>query len=371
MINSIRVKGFKPYVDERMELSPLTVLTGMNGSGKTSLLQAIFLACSAARTDEKSVGLNGPFGLELGTAGDVLNRNSQSPIEISTTDKEAAKSVWRFDVPSESALYLNITEHPPEKPQAFLGRTRAFTYLSAERLGPRGASQTSMLPEDELEVGIQGEFSAHLLAVLGDRPMQSTDRRHPNYSEKAPRLLKYEVEQWLCEIARPIEVNGERQPGSMVAGLWYRTPGSEWVRSTNMGFGITYALPIILAGLVAVEGGILVVENPEAHLHPAGQSRMGVFLAWLAGKGVQVIVETHSDHILNGMRRAIAQHSYISADSSILHFFSQSEDDEFGTNSVPLRFEANGSVSSWPKGFFDQYQIDVATLGQLRRRSQI
>jgi predicted ATPase len=138
-----------------------------------------------------------------------------------------------------------------------------------------------------------------------------------------------------------------------------------------MGFGITYALPIILAGLVAVEGGILVVENPEAHLHPAGQSRMGVFLAWLAGKGVQVIVETHSDHILNGMRRAIAQHSYISADSSILHFFSQSEDDEFGTNSVPLRFEANGSVSSWPKGFFDQYQIDVATLGQLRRRSQI
>lgn len=371
MINSIRVKGFKPYVDERLELSPLTVLTGMNGSGKTSLLQAIFLACSASKSEDKTVGINGPFGLELGTAGDVLNRNSQNPIEISTNDTEARESIWRFEVPSDSALYLNIKEAPRLIPQAFSGNTRAFTYLCAERLGPRGASKTSTLPENELEVGIQGEYCAHLLAVLGDRSMQSTDRFHPNYSERVPRLLKYEVEQWLSEIARPIEVNGERQPASTVAGLWYRIPGSEMVRSTNMGFGITYALPIILAGLVAVEGGIMVVENPEAHLHPAGQSRMGVFLAWLAGKGVQVIVETHSDHVLNGMRRAIAEHSYISASSSIVHFFSQTEDDEFKTNSVPLRFEANGSVSNWPKGFFDQYQIDVATLGQIRRRSQI
>jgi predicted ATPase len=370
MISSIRVKGFKPYIDERMELSPLTVLTGMNGSGKTSLLQAIFLACGASKNSEKYIGLNGPFGLELGTAGDVLNRNSQSPIEISTNETEAGRSVWQFEVPSESALYLNVTQDSQNLPKAFSGQVRSFTYLSAERLGPRGASKTSTLPEDELEVGIQGEFCAHLLGVLGDRVMQNTDRAHPQYLDAAPRLLKYEVEQWLSEIARPIEVTGERQPASTVAGLWFRTPGSEWVRSTNMGFGITYALPIILAGLVAVEGGLMVVENPEAHLHPAGQSRMGVFLAWLAGKGVQVIVETHSDHVLNGMRRAIAERSYISADSSIVHFFSQSVDDDFRTNSVPLRFESNGSISNWPKGFFDQYQIDVATLGQIRRKSQ-
>lgn len=60
-----------------------------------------------------------------------------------------------------------------------------------------------------------------------------------------------------------------------------------------MGFGLSYALPIVVGGLVAAKDGLLIVENPEAHLHPQGQSNMGQFLAWLAGKGVQVIVETH------------------------------------------------------------------------------
>ena len=88
-----------------------------------------------------------------------------------------------------------------------------------------------------------------------------------------------------------------------------------------MGFGVTYSLPIILSGLIAKEKGLLIVENPEAHLHPAGQSRMGVFLAWLAGKGVQVLVETHSDHIINGIRRAIAEFKYLDNSSALVHWF--------------------------------------------------
>ncbi|MBX5273311.1 DUF3696 domain-containing protein [Rhizobium sp. NLR17b] len=367
MIISGEIRGFKRFAHERIVMAPLTVLAGLNGSGKTSLLQSVLLAAEASRSNSAAISLNGPFGLQLGMAEDVLNWESKSPIEISFEATAIETATWRFGVPSEEALFLNIAERPIELPKAFSGAPRAFTYLSAERLGPRGFSAVAPVPETELEVGVKGEFCAHVLSVIGDRIIASSDRSHPLYEPTPPRLLKYEVEQWLSEIARPIEVTGERTPGGTVAELRFRAPGSAWVRSTNMGFGITYALPIILAGLIAEEDGLLVVENPEAHLHPAGQSRMGVFLAWLAGHGVQVLIETHSDHVINGIRRAVAEHNYLDPASAVLHWFSDNGDRDEGPFVSTLAIGATGNLSDWPKGFFDQYQIDVAALGRIRR----
>ncbi|KDA03441.1 DUF3696 domain-containing protein [Hyphomonas oceanitis] len=370
MIVSANIKGFKRFADEHFDLAPLTVLTGLNGSGKTSLLQAVLLVAEASTAKSASLRLNGPFGLELGTAEDVLNWQSTSPIEISFCEHGTEASKWQFAVPYEEAFYLDISEHPACSLKPFSGAPRAFTYLSAERLGPRGFTATSPVPEAELVVGARGEYCAHVLSVLGDRPIDNVDRAHPLNQDASPRLLKYEVEQWLSEIARPIEVTGERAVGATVAELKFRTPGSTWVRSTNMGFGITYALPIVLAGLIAETGGLMLVENPEAHLHPAGQSRMGVFLAWLAGRGVQIVVETHSDHVVNGIRRAIAEHCYLPSDSALLHWFGGETEAAGQAVSDTLSVSDTGSVSDWPKGFFDQYQIDVSSLGRIRRRKR-
>ena len=366
MIVAATVKGLKRFKNERFELAPLTVLTGLNGSGKTSLLQAVLLATEASTTKSVSLSLNGPFGLQLGTAEDVLNWESTSPIDISFERVGGVIARWQFAVPSEDALYLEIVEVPENPPKPLSGDPRMFTYLSAERFGPRGYTAASSLPEAELEVGVHGEYCAHVLSVLGDQVIKATDRAHPLHQVSTPRLLKYEVEQWLSEIARPIEVTGERAPGATVAELKFRSPGATWVRSTNMGFGISYALPIVLAGLIAEPGGLLIVENPEAHLHPAGQSRMGVFLAWLAGHGVQVIIETHSDHVINGIRRAIAEHRYLDPSLAVMHWFG-GDDDASKPIFTSLSIGETGSVSEWPRGFFDQYQIDVASLGRVRR----
>ena len=363
------IAGFKRFTSERFEMAPLTVLTGINGSGKTSLLQAFLLVAEASRNRSATLSLNGPFGLELGTAEDVLNWQSASPIRLILEAAGRPPSEWTFAVPTDEALYLEVASRPPDLLKALAGSPRAFTYLSAERLGPRGFTAASPLPETELEVGAHGEYCAHVLSVLGDRLIESPERTHPLHDASAPRLLKYEVEQWLTEIARPIEVTGERAAGATVAELRFRTPGSDWVRSTNMGFGLTYALPIVLAGLIAETGGMLIIENPEAHLHPAGQSRIGVFLAWLAGLGVQTIVETHSDHVVNGIRRAIAEHHYLAPADAVLHWFG----DEVEEGALPhetLAIGETGGVSHWPKGFFDQYQIDVASLGRIRRGSR-
>lgn len=366
MINAARLRGFKRFEEARFEFAPLTVLTGMNGSGKTSLLQAILLAKEAGATGPDALSLNGPFDLELGTAEDVLNWESSSPISIRLDGSGIEAAEWLLAVPTEDALYLDVQARPGLCLKAMSGEPRAFTYLSAERLGPRGYTAASPLPDSHIEVGVRGQFCAHVLAVLGDHPIEDPKRRHPLYAGTAPRLLKYEVEQWLSEMTRPIEVMGARLAGSAVAELQFRAPGSEWVKSTNMGFGLTYSLPIVLAGLIAETGGLVLVENPEAHLHPAGQSRMGVFLAWLAARGVQVVIETHSDHVINGIRRAVAEHGYLEPSMAVLHWFGA--DDERGERShATLVIGETGSVSDWPKGFFDQYQIDVASLGRVRR----
>jgi len=80
---------------------------------------------------------------------------------------------------------------------------------------------------------------------------------------------------------------------------------TDFQRPIHVGFGLTQMLPIIVAALSGEREGILLIENPEVHLHPAGQALVGQFLVDVARAGVQVIVETHSDHVLNGIRRSL------------------------------------------------------------------
>ncbi len=367
MIVSANIRGFKRFKDQRFKFAPLTMLTGLNGSGKTSLIHAVLLAHEAATSRKMSVRLNGPFGIELGTAEDVLNWEARDGLELAFENDDGTISEWQLTMPYEEALYLVVRKMPANLPSSFRGKPRSLTYLSAERFGPRGSGATSPLPAGDLEVGTHGEFCAHVLSEIGSSVIDNADRSHPLSDSAVPRLLKYELEQWLGEIARPVEVDGSRLSNSSVAELRYRTTGTQWVRATNMGFGVTYALPVILAGLIAARDSLLIVENPEAHLHPAGQSRMGVFLSWLAAHGVQVLLETHSDHVINGVRRGIAEYKYLDPQAAVVHWFGGFEDAGEENSIKELEINANGAISSWPRGFFDQYQLDVASLGRIRR----
>lgn len=366
MISSIEIRGFKRFEAKAFDIAPLTILTGLNGSGKTSLIHALLLAWEASSDASRGVvRLNGPFGLELGTAEDIRNWKSDEPVKFVICSTAGADATWKFGMPSEDALYVTVEQKPDKVPAAFSGLPRAFTYLCAERLGPRSNLGASPRPAAELETGVRGEYCAQMLESLGDKLIEDPSRVHSVREENAPAMLKYEVERWLAEIARPVEIDAVRYPGSMLFALRFRSPGGDWVRAPNMGFGLSYALPVILAGLTARPGGLLIVENPEAHLHPAGQSRMGSFLGWLSSRGVQVIIETHSDHVLNGVRRAIGEHKYLAEDKAVVHFFESGEGDEPIVHK--LAFTSIGGVSQWPSGFFDQFQTDIAALGRVRR----
>ncbi len=176
-----------------------------------------------------------------------------------------------------------------------------------------------------------------------------------------------QVAGWLQQLSPGARLEARLIPGTDDVALQYQYVGQTGtaesgrnIRPSNVGFGLTYCLPIIVACLAAPEGSLLLLENPEAHLHPQGQAALGTLLAKTAADGVQVVVETHSDHLLNGVRIAVKS-GLVSADCVVNHYFRRDvESGEVMVQSPAVL--ADGSVSAWPEGFFDQWD---AALDQL------
>ena len=119
-----------------------------------------------------------------------------------------------------------------------------------------------------------------------------------------------------------------------------------------MAFGNTYILPIVLAVLTAPRDSLIIIENPEAHLHPKAQLRIGELLSIAAQNGVQIIIETHSDHLLNGIRKSAKDNSIEASNVAI--FYVEESDGEHGKTEITLN--QDGSLNQWPKGFFDEWE---------------
>lgn len=359
MITQIRLQRFKRFEDLTLRTRPLTVLTGTNGSGKTSVLHALLLARQAAAETSDSILLNGPYGLQLGEVAQMPTHQGDHVDGFTVgVQLDGEDHLWRFDVPQGRRMVAGVAQRPSSPPAAMAARDRSFTYLCADRMGPRDTLPASSAAPDDLGVGVRGEFVAHALAVL-DRMAIAQGRRHPDV---APASLLHHCEGWLKTVARALEIKADWFAGSAVTQLRFKTPGTfeEWVRPPNMGFGISSVLPIVVAGLIAEPGGLIVVENPEIHLHPAGQSAIGRFLGMLAADGVQVIAETHSDHVVNGMRRAVAE-GKLSAGDAVIHYFDADVSE--------INIDEKGKLSQWPSGFFDQLEEDLGAIARLQRGS--
>ena len=374
MIAGIRLENFKRFRDLSLKAANLTVLTGANGSGKTSVLHSLLLARQMARQPDRShVELNGVDTLELGGAEDVIHREASDALAaVEVLDAEGKRRRWSFgaadskDTPTLNAI---VVDRPDDHPGALAGPAPQFCYLCAERLGPRDVLSASAAGVAELDVGSRGEFVAQVLASF-DRSHVSNGRIESSSTESQLVDLLHQTESWMAKIVRPTQIDAEWFPNTSVTRLRFKTPGlrTEWTRAPNVGFGISYALPIVVAALRAEVGGLLLVENPEAHLHPAGQSRIGGFLAQVAADGVQIFLETHSDHVLNGIRVAVADGSAaLLPEQVVMHFF-RAEDDE-GPILQSMKLKRTGQLSAWPAGFFDQGQVDLAALASKRQRN--
>lgn len=346
MKDKIRIVNFKCFKDTVIELPNLTVLVGANGMGKSTVIQSLLLIRSAKGKDTEGVLLNGPYGLELGTNASVINQEADTDeLELSIFDTQGDQI---FDIKMRGDSHTErldlIRTYLLEN--GFDGiLAEEFYYLSAERSGPRISQKVVALPF--LHTGIYGEHTGQLLAKKYMKIDGS--RFHP--SVESPYLPDH-VNAWLKTILPDVEVTANEDIKLQSCQVKIRNKRSmDFVESTNIGFGISYALPIIVQGLIAEEGRYFIVENPEAHLHPSAQTGMGKFLAMLADKGLHVIIETHSDHLLDGIQIYTAENPN-TRNNIIIHNFGMNDEKTLQIKSIS--FDDNIDYTEWPNGFMDQ-----------------
>jgi predicted ATPase len=366
IIRNLLLKNFKCFETADIQLSHLNLLAGVNSMGKSSAIQSLLLLRQSFEQGmiNKGISLNGDY-VKIGTGRDLLNHNTDPAQGILIgIDAQDLTLRWDFEfrsdgdfLPLKQSSGMNVTEA-----ERLLGVNlfkKSFEYISAERIGPRTrhdkAYANSLYQKSNL--GINGEYTIHYLFENGENVrVLNKSAMHENSESRS---LLYQSQQWLSEISPGLRIKVDSYSNVDTLGIMFRLHENETsneYRPHNVGFGISYILPVIVALLKAVPGDLVILENPEAHLHPSGQRKIGELIAKVSAGGVQVIAETHSDHVLNGVRLA-AKNKVIAPDDVSLLFFSKNSknQDSFVHEIITPKILDDGRLSFWPKGFFDEW----------------
>lgn len=348
------MEGFKCFDALRLELGQLTLVTGFNGGGKSTALQPLLLLSQALRLGTiDTLPLNGPL-VRLGTAGDIAPLRSEHPMLLKV---EGADGDLAFRPKLQAGDRILPLSAPPEGPTSGgLGNALAtLSFLGAVRIG---AEDAFPMPEriEAPDVGHDGRFAPFWYDRLVDEDVDA--RRH--FPSVPAATFRKQLDAWLGSLFPGAEANVQNAVALSQMNLQFRLSAlGSWRRPSNIGYGLTYAFPILVALLAARPGQVIVIDSPESHLHPSAQSQMGRILATLAGAGVQIIVETHSDHLLNGVRLAVREGALLPEQLRI-HFFRGPEGAEHGVTTPGMG--AGGEIYEWPEGFFDQGEKDLSRL---------
>lgn len=355
MIRQLTLKNFKCFENLDLKLTNVNVLTGLNGMGKSSVIQSLLLLRQSYQDNKlkKGLFLNGKY-VQLGNGQDVLFENAQKE-EIGISVLGNVENHFTFEYSAMSQL-LRRTNGEEVKEEDLPVFGNGFSYLSAYRIEPKefyGIEDEAELRNREL--GNSGEYAIQYLYSYGSEDVQNV---HVTKGKKVNISLQEQVQLWLTGIAPGILPKVSVDYVKRVAELQFEfvegRNRTNSYKNVNVGFGITYVLPIIVALLSAREGDLIILENPEAHIHPAGQRKLGELIALAGAGGAQVIVETHSDHVLNGIRIAIKNH-LISCDKIGCFFFYKDSEDDYRHKVMTPMLDENGRISQWPEGFFDEW----------------
>lgn len=432
MLTQIKLKNFKIFKEETMfPLAKINLLTGINGRGKSSLLQSLLLMRQSIEFDDytENIILNGNI-LELGNYEDVKNKeismdnyvyfyfsfnfygvnidfdifssdldsknlnikqlkiysseniikegkNNYNKIEYEKLDDNKHSINYytsdnlTYNIPNPAEGYrlrrlipsmfspnmyvsINSSKGGMMTPINYLTNLLFLPhYISANRIGSKNfyvKNNTNFRFIDK-----SGVLTADMMAKK-----QSDLVNEKLYLGNSSLTVLDQVGEWLSRILDipNISILIDDKSNDFIITLKFRI-GTKEFKPSNVGFGYSYILPIIVSGLIAQEGEILIVENPEAHLHPRAQSRLTEFLAKVASCGVQVFVESHSEHILHGLQIAVKSKEIelTNEDVSVLYFH-EKENGYF--TQIPIK--PNGKIEKWVEGFFDQAEKDLDTI---------
>lgn len=405
MITEIGLKNFKCFGQAiTIPVGRVNLFTGINGRGKSTTLQSLLLMRQSpehSRTTDQII-FNGNC-VELGNFDDVRNSDipRTEPIELTFTfssdsNNTVLKYILKENISDDMIaqieevqvtgsinsneyymeIFPKISQHfiaynndryplywrdllfermeNQGEPFSYINQVVRFSsihYISADRIGPKDFYMKQSFTEFP-NVGRKGEFTANILSK------KSGDIVNENLclASGATNTVLDQTEAWLSKVFDGGRIRVGTTDANIVVLSMNSEDSSKTYKPINIGFGYSYALPIIVSGLIAQPGEIIIVENPEAHLHPYAQSQLTKFLTRVSTIGVQVFIESHSDHILNGLRISVLDKLISKDDINILYFHRNTE------RFSKILVSDDGSIDHWPDGFFDQMNIDFSRL---------
>ena len=401
MLKRIEFDNFKCLSGKSFDLNRINVFTGYNGRGKSSVIQAILMMSQSVRKDDlnsiERLHVNGSF-VRLGDFDELLSNTNRYDFIVSMIlfDSSNHSVVLGYEMTNDYKIGIlkkcdidgnSFFDKPStnqsettEKKKFESGELRQLPvliynhfwsqnihYVSANRQGPVNFVEREEIP-DFFYVGPDGSHTINTLSAYNefiDKEMNIDPNDDKEYG------IIDSVTNWINLImngggvsvkgTEPINKEKELFNKSPIIKLGFDIKNDGNVYSSyNVGFGYSYILSIIVTALIAKRGDMVIVENPEAHLHPEAQTRLTFLLAKLGARGVQVFVETHSEHVINGFRLAALKNDYKIQNDDIRIFFF---DRDF--KKIDLTIEKTGRIPNWPNRFFDQYQHELAEIIKL------
>ena len=420
MITHIRMKNFKSWEDSgTVKLAPLTGFFGTNSSGKSSLLQMLLLLKQTVGKSgilyfgnetslvnlgnfrevihdhnvEEALGLE--FGWKIDTALTIkahIVNNSGYYNEISATTDTVmfnASILWEGGKLVVEGNPYSV-KHENTKATVFGGTYSNKVYGDSHRPG----SQSSPI------IQLSSEFMNLFSQVYYLGPTRVTPRRHYNWEGRHPKspgqwgnqaieaLLSARVQElktthekekvpieqrvsyWLQEmdLAHSFSLNWiDAQGGTTYEVRLQKSPASAAVTLVDMGYGLGQFLPVLVLCYYAPEGSTLILEQPGIHLHPKIQSQLAdLLIEVVTERNLQILVESHSEHLLNRLQRRIAEEK-ISVDKTALYFC---RNDDGVSNIERLKIDEFGNIANWPENFFGDEMGDLFAMTKAQRERQ-
>lgn len=339
MIKNVQVKGFKCFADEIVEFSNLTIVTGPNSSGKSSLIQAVLFSIDYS-LELQNGELKGYLS-SLGEYSDLKNRvlNSED-ITIQVCFSEYDDCIlYNRDLQGVTVKY-------PHKYQA------NFSYLNAQR-EPVTETQSKLRNEELSIYGYNtiGYYELNKQQIISDNFNYSVFDKCPDSNTLDSHLnfwISYITEQHLDFYVEKIT--------STLFRSYYKI-GTQEYKPFNLGAGVGYLVAVITKALLMKEKEIFIIENPEIHLHPKSQARLAEFFAFVARTGRQIIIETHSEHLISKLRYCVYK-KQIESPQVVIQYRQPDKFEKIEILTSGKLLNKTGD-HSFPRGFFDATLDDI------------
>jgi predicted ATPase len=348
MLDALLISGFKCFDTVNIPLRRINIFSGTNSSGKSSAIQAFLLLCNNAAKNASSP-LNGMW-LRLGAFDEC--RNHRISARVFSVAVEMGEETFQLEFASadddDSGAVVSF-QHESAAIQSLINLVnRHVYYLPANRIGPEDS-----YPKNFDRDNFLGNKAEYLVDFLYKN--RKTEVAPPLIADNASVTLEYQVNYWLGKLFGT--KNAIQDLGlSNSLSVEFSLGDGKGVRPYHMGSGVSFAIGVIISCLSAEPDDIVVIENPEIHLHPKAQSDLTEFLCFAANAGVQIVLETHSDHVFNGVRKAVARNDIAHTDVAVQYF-------QLDTNAISrntcIEVNEHGRVVAHPKGLFDQFDDDL------------